>query len=41
MTYELVHFATLHADDTFTFRGEEISGRGAGRRRSAATCSTT
>lgn len=26
MTYELVHFATLHAHDTFTFRGAEISG---------------
>jgi len=26
MTYELVHFATLHAGDTFTFRGEEILG---------------
>jgi trehalose synthase len=26
MTYELVHFATLHAADTFTFRGSQISG---------------
>ncbi|MGO1971814.1 MAG: maltose alpha-D-glucosyltransferase [Propionibacteriaceae bacterium] len=26
MTYELVHFATLHADDVFTFRGEELTG---------------
>ena len=26
MTYELVHFATLHAADTFSFRGGEISG---------------
>ena len=26
MTYELVHFATLHADDVFTFRGAEING---------------
>jgi trehalose synthase len=26
MTYELVHFATLHADDVFNFRGEEITG---------------
>ncbi len=26
MTYELVHFATLHKDDVFTFHGEEISG---------------
>ena len=26
MTYELVHFETLHARDTFTFRGKELSG---------------
>jgi trehalose synthase len=26
MTYELVHFATLHANESFTFRGGEISG---------------
>ncbi len=26
MTYELVHFATLHAQDLFHFRGEEITG---------------
>ncbi|GAB3757748.1 maltose alpha-D-glucosyltransferase [Microlunatus parietis] len=26
MTYELVHFATLHAEDAFPFRGDEISG---------------
>ena len=26
LTYELVHFATLHREDTFTFRGSEISG---------------
>ena len=26
MTYELVHFATLHATDTFTFRRRQISG---------------
>ena len=26
MTYELVHFETLHAEDRFTFRGREISG---------------
>jgi trehalose synthase len=26
MTYELVHFATLHAGDTFTFRRRQISG---------------
>jgi trehalose synthase len=26
MTYELVHFATLHAKDAFKFRGKEISG---------------
>jgi trehalose synthase len=26
MTYELVHFATLHAKDTFTFRSKEIHG---------------
>jgi trehalose synthase len=26
MTYELVHFATLHAGDRFSFRGEEILG---------------
>ena len=26
MTYELVHFATLHAGDTFTFRRRPISG---------------
>lgn len=26
MTYELVHFATLHAGDTFVFRGAEILG---------------
>ncbi len=26
MTYELVHFATLHAADRFTFRGANISG---------------
>jgi trehalose synthase len=26
MTYELVHFATLHAGEVFTFRGGEISG---------------
>ncbi|WP_340540454.1 maltose alpha-D-glucosyltransferase [Nocardioides sp. GXZ039] len=26
LTYELVHFATLHKDDEFTFRGETIHG---------------
>jgi len=26
MTYELVHFATLHAEDRFEFRGQEIKG---------------
>ncbi|WP_152364042.1 maltose alpha-D-glucosyltransferase [Microlunatus speluncae] len=26
MTYELVHFATLHADDLFSYQGAEISG---------------
>ncbi|HET9872195.1 MAG TPA: maltose alpha-D-glucosyltransferase [Propionibacteriaceae bacterium] len=26
MTYELVHFATLHSNDTFTFRGGETTG---------------
>ena len=26
MTYELVHFATLHAHDMYTFRGKEING---------------
>jgi trehalose synthase len=26
MTYELVHFATLHAGERFSFRGEEILG---------------
>ncbi len=26
MTYELVHFETLHASDPFTFRGKEING---------------
>ena len=26
MTYELVHFATLHSGDTFTFRRREITG---------------
>jgi trehalose synthase len=26
MTYELVHFATLHKDEKFKFRGEQISG---------------
>ena len=26
MTYELVHFETLHAEDRFTFRGKELSG---------------
>jgi trehalose synthase len=26
MTYELVHFATLHSGDVFTFRGGEIHG---------------
>ncbi len=26
MTYELVHFETLHARDLFTFRGKEITG---------------
>ena len=26
MTYELVHFATLHAEDLYTFRGEELTG---------------
>ena len=26
MTYELVHFETLHARDLFTFRGKEING---------------
>jgi trehalose synthase len=26
MTYELVHFETLHAKDRFTFRGKDISG---------------
>ena len=26
MTYELVHFATLHADDLFAFRGTEVRG---------------
>jgi trehalose synthase len=26
MTYELVHFTAVHAEETFTFRGEEILG---------------
>lgn len=26
MTYELVHFASRHRDDEFTFRGEEVTG---------------
>jgi trehalose synthase len=26
LTYELVHFETLHAEDRFTFRGQEVSG---------------
>ncbi len=26
MTYELVHFATLHAEDLFAFRGAEVRG---------------
>jgi trehalose synthase len=26
MTYELVHFATLHADDLFRFRGADVKG---------------
>ena len=26
MTYELVHFATLHADDLYAFRGTEVRG---------------
>jgi trehalose synthase len=26
LTYELVHFATLHKDDVYTYHGEEISG---------------
>ena len=26
MTYELVHFATGHADDLFSFRGEQLTG---------------
>ena len=26
MTYELVHFETLHAEDRFSFRGQELSG---------------
>jgi trehalose synthase len=26
MTYELVHFATLHAEDLFAFRGTEVRG---------------
>jgi len=26
MTYELVHFATLHATDRFSFRGRDVSG---------------
>ena len=26
MTYELVHFATLHKDDVFAFRGTELTG---------------
>jgi len=26
MTYELVHFATLHAEDVFAFRGTEVRG---------------
>ena len=26
MTYELVHFETLHAEDRFAFRGQELSG---------------
>ena len=26
MTYELVHFETLHAEDRFTFRGKDLSG---------------
>ncbi|GAA2093322.1 maltose alpha-D-glucosyltransferase [Microlunatus panaciterrae] len=26
MTYELVHFATLHKDESFSFRGEEFTG---------------
>ena len=26
LTYELVHFETLHADDRFAFRGREVSG---------------
>jgi trehalose synthase len=26
LTYELVHFETLHAEDRFSFRGQEVSG---------------
>ena len=26
MTYELVHFETLHAEDVFTFRSQELTG---------------
>jgi trehalose synthase len=26
MTYELVHFATLHSDDLFEFRGQQVRG---------------
>ncbi len=28
LTYELVHFATRHCDDSYAFRGEEITGAG-------------
>ena len=31
MTYELVHFATLHAEDTFNFRGEDDHRRASWR----------
>ena len=33
LTHELVHFSTRHRDDLFTYRGEELTGRRAGRAR--------
>ena len=41
MTYELVHFATLHADDLFTFRGKEISGHELAVTDPRRSCSTS
>ena len=37
LTYELVHWSTGHRDDIYTYKGEEITWRSAGRHRSAAT----